>query len=128
MPDKPVPTSFNREQSGIPYVRAALDFGDIDLGMVVPVSASVVTLWELGYWGLPLFVVINILTIRFADAMLRSRSVLMGTFGIMLLAFPTFEYVVQPIAGIVRDVLRIGVYLAVAGVALLVMRRSSASH
>jgi hypothetical protein len=127
LPSKPVPTSFNGEQSGIPYVRAALDYGDIDLGMVVPVSASAVMLWEVGYWGLPLFVVFNVLTLRFADAMLRSRSVLLGGFGIVLLAFPTFEYVVQPVAGIIRDGLRIGLYFLVATGALLVVRRDRIS-
>ena len=123
LPNKPVPTSFNGEQSGIPYVRAALDYGDIDLGMVVPVSASAVMLWELGYGGLPLFVFVNVLTLRFADAMLRSRSVLLGGFGIVLLAFPTFEYVVQPVAGIIRDGLRIGLYFLLATGALLFARR-----
>lgn len=108
LPSKPVPISSNGEQSGVPYVRAADRFGAIETGMVVPVSAGAITVWELGWAGLPLFVVANVLLLWCVERWLRTGAIIPMAFAFSVLSFPSFEFTLQAPSSLVRDVLRLG--------------------
>jgi hypothetical protein len=112
LPSKPVPISANGEQSGVPFVRAAQRFGAIEAGMVVPVSPAAVTIWELGWIGLFLFVTVNVLVLWLAEAWLRTAAILPGAFAFSLLSYPTFEFALQSPSGLVRDLLRLAIIWA----------------
>jgi hypothetical protein len=117
LPSKPVPTSFNGEQSGVPYVRAAAQYGTIETGMVVPVSAVSVTVWELGWIGVVLFVLVNALMLWRLDSWVKSCAILPTAFAFSMLSFPIFEFTLEPPSALVRDALRLGVVWA--GLALI---------
>jgi hypothetical protein len=111
LPDKPVPTSKNGDNTGTPYRVAGQPYGNIELGMVVPVSAAGVTLWELGYWGLVLVVLMNLLAFIIANSLLAAPSLIGRALGVSLLSLPTTEFLYGAPSGLVRDLLRVGLYL-----------------
>jgi hypothetical protein len=124
LPSKPVPISADGEQSGLPFVRAAQRFGAVEAGMVVPVSPAAVTVWELGWVGLGVFVATNVLVLWLIEAWLRTGAILPGAFAFSLLSYPTFEFTLQAPSSLVRDLLRLGVvWVALLCLALLLNRR-----
>jgi hypothetical protein len=123
LPTKPVPISADGQQSGLPFVRAAQRFGAIEAGMVVPVSPAAVTVWELGWIGLALLVVANVLVLWLAEAWLRTGAILPAAFAFSLLSYPTFEFTMQAPSSLVRDLLRLGVSWALLVTTALVLGR-----
>ena len=118
LPDKPVPTSKNGDNSGTPYRVAGQPYGNIELGMVVPVSPAGVTLWELGYWGLVLVVLMNLLAFTVANSLLAAPSLAARALGVSLLSLPTTEFLYGAPSGLVRDLLRVALYLLLLWVAV----------
>jgi hypothetical protein len=92
--------------------------------MVVPVSPAAVTVWELGWVGLGVFVATNVLVLWLIEAWLRTGAILPGAFAFSLLSYPTFEFTLQAPSSLVRDLLRLGVvWVALLCLALLLNRR-----
>lgn len=111
-PDKPVPTSRDGTYLGTPYRVAAKAYGDPEVGMVVPVTASAISLWELGWAGIVLLLVANVLNLVVLNSCLLTTNVVVRALGISLLGLPTAEFLIAPTSSIVRDLLRLSVMLA----------------
>ena len=109
LPTKPVPISANGDQSGVPFVRAASQFGSIEAGMVVPVSPVAITVWEMGWSGVLIFVVANVLVLWLVEAWLSTGSILPGAFAFSMLSYPSFEFSLQSPSSLVRDLLRLAI-------------------
>jgi hypothetical protein len=109
-PGKPVPFSSNGEYSGIPYYVVPAYEGGLP-GMVVPVSPSAIALWELGYLGLVVLLAANLLNLALINYFLRSDSLLYNTAGFLLLAMPTFEFLIAPAGYLIKEGLRIAIVL-----------------
>lgn len=109
LPSKPVPISANGDQSGVPFVRAASQYGAIDAGMVVPVSPAAIAVWELGWSGLAIFVAANVLALWLVEAWLSNGSILPGAFAFSMLSYPSFEFTLQSPSSLVRDLLRLAI-------------------
>jgi hypothetical protein len=128
LPSKPVPISADGEQSGVPFVRAAQRFGAVEAGMVVPVSPAAITVWELGWVGLGVFVATNVLVLWLIEAWLRTGTIIPGAFAFSLLSYPSFEFTLQAPSSLLRDLLRLGVvWVALLCVALLLRRQHESS-
>ncbi len=63
-PEKPVPFSSNGKYSGVPYYLVPSLEGLVP-GNVVPIPPSTIALWELGYMGLFLMIVFNVVNLLF---------------------------------------------------------------
>jgi hypothetical protein len=111
MPGKPVPLSRNGDVSGIPWRIAASGVGDLMSGAVVPVAPAAVALWEFGTLGLLLLVLVNVYHFIFVGTLLSSRSLIYQALGISLLSLPTTEFLFSGAAYLIRDDLRLGLYL-----------------
>lgn len=87
---KPVPGSVDGTYSGHPSRVMAAAMGMDSAAGNVDVSAAAVTIWQLGYLGLPLMVAANVLYLSFINALLLSESVLLNSVGVFAMSIPTF--------------------------------------
>ena len=103
---KPVPFSCNGEYSGVPYYLVPSLRGLLP-GNVVPIPPSTIALWELGYVGLLLMIVFNVVSLLFINFFLKSKLLLYNTMGFFMLFIPTFEFLLAPTGWIIKEGLRI---------------------
>lgn len=129
LPGKPVPTSKNGDIGGTPYRVAAEPFGNVELGTVVPVTPVAIAIWEVGLPGMALVVAFNLVAWILANSLLAAGSLLERTFGVMMLALPTTEFLFAPPSALVRDLLRLALYLLVLylGSQLVSLHRAAAN-
>jgi oligosaccharide repeat unit polymerase len=120
-PAKPVPFSSNGEYSGIPYYLAVSHLGFDSESNVVPVPASTISLWELGYLGLLMMMAVNILYLFFINHFMKSESLLFRTMGFAMLSLPTFEFLISPTGLIIKDALRIMIIVLVIWIAVFIV-------
>lgn len=106
-PLKPVPFSSNGEYSGAPYYVVANILNPSFRGYIVPVPASTIALWELGFVGLGLMILFNIINLFLANNCLKSSSLMYKSIGFFMLAMPTFEFLIAPTGWIIKEGLRI---------------------
>lgn len=106
-PTKPVPTSRDGTYLGTPYRIAAQAYGDPEIGMVVPVSAPAIALWELGLVGLLVLLLMNLVNLLLVNSFLVAHNVVLRALGISLLGLPTSEFFVGPPSSLLRDDLRL---------------------
>lgn len=106
-PEKPVPGSKSDDYLGIPYRIAAQDYGKVELGMVVPVAGVAVAKWELGYGGIVLFIILNMISLKGVDFLLRSNSIVHNAFGITMMSIPSCEFLVAGPSELVKNWVRI---------------------
>ncbi len=118
-PTKPVPTSRNGTYLGTPYRIAAKAYGDPELGMVMPVSATAVSLWEFGVLGPLVFLLANIVYLVFFNTLLLSRNVLARALGISMLGLPNAEFFVSPPSAVLQNDLRMVLLMSLLALALL---------
>lgn len=118
-PSKPVPISRDGTYLGTPYRIAAKAYGDVELGMVVPVSASAISIWEFGGIGLLLFVLANLMNLVLLNSIFMSRNVIARALGITTLGLPNSEFFLAPPSMLLQNSLRLILYLVVLALALL---------
>jgi hypothetical protein len=88
---------------------------------VVPVPASTISLWELGYLGLLMMMAVNILYLFFINHFMKSESLLFRTMGFAMLSLPTFEFLISPTGLIIKDALRIMIIVLVIWIAVFIV-------
>lgn len=111
LPEKPVPLSRNGEVTGMPWRIAASATGDVMKGAVVPVAPAAVALWEFGWLGIALLILANVFHLVFVNSLLSCRSLLHQALGISLLSLPTTEFLFTGPAYLLRDDLRLLLYI-----------------
>ena len=116
---KPVPTSRDGTYLGTPYRIAAKAYGDVEVGMIVPVSAPAIAVWEYGGVGLVVFLIINLFSLVLINTVFMSRNVIARSLGVSLLGLPTAELFIGPPSLMVQLALRLILYLAVVAVVML---------
>lgn len=118
-PTKPVPISRDGTYIGTPYRIAATPYGDPEIGMVVPVSASAIALWEFGSLGPLMFIVANILNLFFLNTVFLSRNVIARALGISMLGLPNAEFFFASPSMLLQNGLRLALFLTVLAVVAL---------
>ena len=116
---KPVPTSRDGTYLGTPYRIAAKAYGDPELGMVVPVSATAIALWEFGILGPIVFLLMNIINLVCLNTLLLSRNILARALGISMLGLPAAEFFIAPPSLVLQNNLRLVLLVSVLAIALL---------
>ena len=116
---KPVPTSRDGTYLGTPYYIAAKAYGDPSVGMIVPVSATAISLWEFGALGPLVMILMNIINLLVLNTVLLSRNVLARAIGISFLAFSNAEFLVGPPSSLLQNDLRLSLFIGMLAVALL---------
>ncbi|MBC8089227.1 MAG: hypothetical protein H7Z40_18330 [Phycisphaerae bacterium] len=112
-PGKPVPTSRDGTQLGIPYRVAAKAFGDPELGQVMPVSASAIALWEFGWLGPLVLVLANLLSLVLLNSVFLSKNVYVRAIGLSVVGLPICEFFIGHPSALVQNSLRLCLYLAI---------------
>jgi hypothetical protein len=120
-PEKPVPFSINGEYSGVPYHLVPSLMGVL-AGVVVPIPASTISLWELGYIGLLLMIVFNVVNLLFINFFMKSELLLYRTMGFFMLTMPTYEFLLAPTGWIIKEGLRILALIYLAKLLFLIVR------
>ena len=88
-PGKPEPGSFNGELTGHPSRLVAGLMGmDVFVGNV-GVSPGAISIWQFGYFGLILWIILNALNLLFLNRLLRTNSIMLNSLGFYLLGLPT---------------------------------------
>lgn len=118
-PGKPVPTSRDGTAFGIPYRVAAKAFGDPELGQVMPVSASAISLWEFRWLGPLALVLANLLSLVLLNSVLLSRNVYVRAIALSVMGLPICEFFVGHPSALVQNSLRLCLYLAIAATVCL---------
>jgi len=96
LPSKPVPSSANGTNLGVPARLVAFSIGyDADTGNVT-VSPAAISMWELRRLGLLLYVVLNVLQLRFINSLLVVPSLPARTLGLFLIGIPVFAGLIAP--------------------------------
>lgn len=126
-PGKPVPTSRDGTYLGTPYRIAAKAYGDPEIGMVMPVSASAIALWEFGWLGPLALVLANLLSLGLLNAVLISSNVYVRAVGISVLGLPNCEFFIGHPSGLVQNGLRLCLYLVLMAMACLVYKEAAQS-
>ena len=104
--DKPTPTSFNSEPSGIPSRRAAYLISGSHGTYNVGVAPGLISLWH-GYYSVVLAILLNVLLLRIIANSLRSKSILMNSIGFSLFYFPQLVMTPAPGDAIIQRLLEI---------------------
>ncbi|MEP6765484.1 MAG: hypothetical protein ABJB66_14310, partial [Gemmatimonadaceae bacterium] len=118
-PTKPVPTSRDGTYFGTPYRIAAKAYGDPERGMVVPVSATAISLWEFGPVGLLVLLVTNVFNLVFFNTLLLSQNVFARALGISMLGLPNAEFFFSPPSSVLQNSLRMMLLMSLLALALL---------
>lgn len=118
-PKKPVPTSRDGTNLGVPFRIAATAYGDPEGGMVVPVSSTAIALWEFGAVGPLVMLLLNIIWFAVLNTCLLSRNVLFRGVGMSVIGFPTFQGFVLPPSQLVQICLRLVALLVLLFLATL---------
>ncbi|MEP6778575.1 MAG: hypothetical protein ABJC26_01705 [Gemmatimonadaceae bacterium] len=118
-PDKPVPTSRDGTYLGTPYRIAAKAYGDPEKGMVVPVSAVAISLWEFGIVGILILLVANVISIALFNTLLLSQNVFARALGISMLGLPNAEFFFTPPSSVLQNSLRLLLLMSLLALALL---------
>lgn len=85
--DKPTPTSFNGNISGVPSRRIPYLLDDTSDTYNVGVSAGIVSLWH-GYFSIILSIILNVLLLYIISRSLGSKVPVVNGLGFMLFLFP----------------------------------------
>ncbi|MEP6835788.1 MAG: hypothetical protein ABJB74_20540 [Gemmatimonas sp.] len=120
---KPVPTSRDGTNLGTPYRVAAKAYGDVDAGMIVPVSAVAIAVWEYGGVGALVFLIMNLFNLILVNSVFMSRNVIARALAVSMLAFSTTEMFIAPPSLLVATDLRLMMYLVALAIASLGFRR-----
>ncbi|MDQ6610841.1 MAG: hypothetical protein M3Y64_00290 [Gemmatimonadota bacterium] len=118
-PSKPVPTSRDGTYLGTPYRIAAKAYGDPEVGMVVPVSATAISLWEFGVLGPLVFLLANMVNLVFFNTLLLSGNVFARALGISMLGLPNAEFFVAPPSSVLQNDLRMVLLMSLLALSLL---------
>lgn len=108
LPDKPVPGSADGTYAGHPTRIAAVLLGHDEAAGNVQVSPAAVTIWEIGYWGLPLLVLVNGAYLTFVNSMLLATLLSRRVLGFFMLGAPAFITLVPSIDVCIQGVIRVG--------------------
>lgn len=88
VPSKPVPSSADGTNRGVPQRLVATDIGlNADIGNV-PVSPAAIGMWQMGWFGLLLFVLINAFQFRLINSLMMSGSLALQTLAFLLIGVP----------------------------------------
>ncbi len=85
--DKPTPTSFNGNISGVPSRRIPYLLNGTNGTYNVGVSAGIVALWH-GYYSVLLSIILNVLLLHIISKSLVSKLAIINAIGFMLFLFP----------------------------------------
>ena len=116
---KPVPISRDGTYLGTPYRVAGKAYGDVDVGMIVPVSAPAIAVWEFGVVGPLVFLIMNLFSLTLLNTVFLSRNVIARSLGVSMLGLPTAELFIGPPSLLVQLGLRLMMYLAALAVVSL---------
>lgn len=122
-PTKPVPTSRDGTYLGTPFRIAAKVYGDPENGMVVPVSASAIALWEFGGLGPLVLVLANLLGLVLLNTVLITRNIFARALGISMLNLPNAEFFIAPPSAVVQNSLRMMLFVVVLALLALVAKQ-----
>lgn len=120
MPSKPVSGSIDETYLGHPSRLVPLLSGDSSGYASVGVSPATISFWHLGYLGLAIFVLFNVLNLYFINSLLLSASVVSKTLGLFLIGLPPLTILVASPDVLIMNwertliiylVLTLGVYL-----------------
>ncbi len=122
LPDKPVPGSADGTYAGHPTRIAAVLLGHDEAAGNVQVSAAAVTIWEIGYWGIPLLVLVNAAYLVFVNSMLLSTLLSRRVLGFFMLGAPAFLTLVPSVDVCIQSVIRVGFVAVVVTVGVKMVR------
>ena len=88
LPNKPVPGSVDGTYLGIPGRIAAHLQGMGLYNSMIPVSSGAITIWQLGYYGLPVLIVANAVLLAFLNSLLLSKSVWLHAVALFVIGLP----------------------------------------
>lgn len=108
---KPVPTSRDGTYLGTPYRVAAKAYGNVDVGMIVPVSAPAIAVWEFASVGPLIFVLMNLFNLVLLNTVFNSRNVIARSLGVSILSLPTAELFIGPPSLLLQLGLRLMMFL-----------------
>jgi hypothetical protein len=117
VPLKPVPSSADGTNLGVPPRLVAGDIGfEPEIG-TVNISPAAISMWELGWVGVALFVFLNVLQLRLINSLLMGPSLPSRTLGLVLVGIPTFGGLIAPGDIVIMNVERtLLIYLVLAAV------------
>lgn len=97
LPSKPVPGSRDGTWFGH-YSRVATIAmgGDGDLWNV-GISPAMATIWQVGYSGLPIMIILNMIFLAFCNTLLKANSLALNAVGFYIIGLPTMVYFIAPI-------------------------------
>jgi len=96
LPSKPVPSSSTGTNLGVPARLVAANIGyEVEVGNVT-VSPAAISVWELRQLGIVIFVVLNVLQLRFINSLLIVPSLPARTLGLFLIGIPVFAGLIAP--------------------------------
>ena len=127
-PSKPVPISRDGTYLGTPYRIAAKPYGDPEVGMVMPVSATAITIWEFGSLGPLVFVLANVLNLMLLNTVFLSRNVLARALGISMLGLPNAEFFFASPSMLLQNGMRLALFLTVLAIAALAWKMLAAAN
>jgi hypothetical protein len=96
LPSKPVPSSADGTNLGVPARLVAGDIGYDPEVANVSVSPAAISRWELDWVGVVIFVVLNVLQLRFINSLLLVPSLPARTLGVFLIGIPVFGALIAP--------------------------------
>jgi hypothetical protein len=125
LPEKPVPGSADGQYSGHPSRIAAahMEFSG-DAGNV-GVSAAAVAVWELGYLGIVLFVVLGWANLLVLNSFFSGRSLSFIVLGLMMCGLPAFGSVMPTPDASIQSIMR---SLAIVGVLFILRTLFGGGH
>jgi hypothetical protein len=85
---KPIPGSADGTYQG--QATRILFSSTPGTGNNVQVSPAAITIWQLGYWGLILLVIINVIDLYVINSLLLSTSLVLQSLGLFLIGIPAF--------------------------------------
>jgi hypothetical protein len=96
LPSKPVPSSSTGTNLGVPARLVAANIGYAEDVGNVTVSPAAISVWELKWFGVAIYVVLNVLQLRFINSLLLVPSLPARTLGLFLIGIPMFAGLVAP--------------------------------
>ena len=119
---KPVPTSRDGTYLGTPYRIAAKAYGNAEVGMIVPVSAVAIAVWELSGVGVLVFVLVNLFNLVLLNTVFVTQNIIARAVAVSMLGLSLAEFYIGPPSSLLTADLRLIMYLVVLALAILAWR------
>ena len=121
---KPVPGSADGTYQGHPSRLAV--FSSSDPSNNVQVSPAAIAIWQLGYWGIILLVITNVINLYVINSLLQSSSLILQSLALFLIGVPAFYTLFASPDTVLMNLQRaMAIYVFLSIVARVAKRRTS---